>query len=122
MHHSQDPAYLSLTGKNCLESLPSGARVLKSAIHQTGPATNHLLQFGTQFQFSLLRIEEYAHQTKGIFVKDLSIFIINKVSMIVETVEMFRLQFPFCQKTKEVACLFLVLSIEKKASRDVGSW
>src|SRR5258708_33873001 len=121
MHHSQNAPYLSLTGKNCLESLASGARVLKSAIHQTGPATNHLLQFGTQCQFSLLRIEEYAHQSKGIFVKDLSIFIINEVSMTVETVEMFSLQFPFGQKTKDRTCLFFGLSWNKKAFRDPGS-
>ncbi len=104
-----------------MESLPSGARVLKSAIHQTGSATNHLLQFGTQLQFSLLRMEEYAHQSKGVFVEDLSIFIINEVSMAVEAVEMLSLQFPFGQKTKDRTYLFLGLSRQQKTFRDAGS-
>src|SRR3981189_2749362 len=121
MHHSQDAPHLPLAGKNRLESLPSSARVLKSAIYQASPAPNHLLQLGTEFQFPLLRMKEYAHQSKRIFVKDLPIFIIDEVSVAVESVEMLGLQFPLSQKTKDRTCFLLGLYRQQKAVDNAGS-
>src|ERR1700730_11223501 len=121
MHHPQDAPHLPFAGKNCLERLPSGTRVLKSAIYQASPAPNHLLQLGTKLQFPLLGMKEYAHQPKRIFVKDFPIFRIDEVSMAVEPVEMLGLQFPLSQKTKDRTRFLLRLDRQQKAFRNAGS-
>ena len=93
--------------KNGLERFAGRPRVLKGAIDQPGPPANQLLEFRTEFQFALLRVEENADQAKGIFVKNFRIFEIDESAVAVKPVKLFGFQFAFRQKSKDRLLLFL---------------